>query len=233
LLAKIFVYKITAVLYPYHQDIHRQNERSKCMKTDAHCERLGYMSAPSDIPLLVKRAQEGNTEAFATLVQRFEHEIYIYLAGHLRDRDEARDVTQQVFLKAWLSLATLKEAKCFRIWLYKIARNLTYDHWRKKRCISLSWEELTTKNVVFDMPGPEARTERTELVKLALTRLSPKLRQCLLLHAVGGFSPNEIARTAGIKEGSVGTYISMARRQLRSIYHHLENEDVVEEPICL
>lgn len=52
------------------------------------------MSAPSDIPLLVRRAQEGNAEAFATLVQRFEHEIYIYLAGHLRDCDEARDATQ-------------------------------------------------------------------------------------------------------------------------------------------
>jgi DNA-directed RNA polymerase specialized sigma24 family protein len=55
----------------------------------------------------------------------------------------------------------------------------------------------------------------------------------LLLHAVGGFSAYEIARKADINEGSVGTYISMARKQLRSIYHHLENEIVVEEPICV
>ena len=191
------------------------------------------MSAPSDIPLLVRQAQEGNAEAFATLVQRFEHELYIYLACHLRDRDEARDLTQQVYLKAWLNLATLKEPGCFRIWLYSIARNLIKDHWRKKRFISQSWEELTTKDVVFDMPGPEDGTERAELIKLALTRLSPKLRQCLLLHTVGGFSAYEIARKADINEGSVGTYISMARKQLRSIYHHLENEIVVEEPICV
>lgn len=189
------------------------------------------MLAPSDIPHLVKHAQKGDSEAFANLVQHFQREIYIYLANHLKDREDAHDLTQQVFLKAWLNLATLQETACFKLWLYKIARNLTYDHCRKRKVISLSWEELPTKDLIFNIPGPEDKAERAELIKQALTRLPPKLRKCLLLYAVSGFSPNEIARTVGINEASVGTYISLARQQLRSIYHHLENEQVIEEPM--
>lgn len=189
------------------------------------------MSAPPDLPQLVRCAQEGDSEAFAHLVRHFQREIYIYLANHLKDREDAHDLTQQVFLKAWLNLATLKETACFKLWLYKIARNLTTDHCRKRKVISLSWEELPTEEVIFKIPGPEDAAERAELIKQALTRLPAKLRLCLLLYAVGGCSAYEIARTVGIKEASVGTYISMARQQLRSIYHHLENEHVIEEPM--
>jgi len=186
------------------------------------------MLAPPDIPQLISCAQKGDSEAFATLVQHFQREIYIYLANHLIDREDAHDLTQQVFLKAWLSLATLKENTCFKRWLYKIARNVTYDHFRKRKLIALSWEELPTKDVIFNVPGPEDGAERAELIKQALTKLPPKLRICLLLYAVKGFSSHEIARTVGIREASVGTYISLARQQLRSIYSHLEKEHMLE-----
>jgi DNA-directed RNA polymerase specialized sigma24 family protein len=88
---------------------------------------------------------------------------------------------------------------------------------------------LTAKDVTSDIPGPEDGAEIAELIKMALTRLPPKLRLCLLLYTLEGFSSSETARIAGIKEASVGTYISMARKQLRSIYHHLENENVIEK----
>jgi RNA polymerase sigma-70 factor (ECF subfamily) len=187
------------------------------------------MSAPSDTPQLVRDAQKGNSEAFTTLVQLFQKEIYTYTAKHVRDHEDAHDLTQQVFLKAWLNIKSLKKTTCFRIWLYRIAKNVINDHWRKKRIIALSWDDLTAKDMLSDIPGPEDGTERTELIKMALTRLPPKLRLCLLLYTLDGFSPSETARAVGIKEASVGTYISLARKQLRSIYHHLENENVIEK----
>ncbi len=191
------------------------------------------MSAPLDTPQLVRDAQKGNSEAFTALVQRFQKEIYIYTAKHVRDHEDAHDLTQQIFLKAWLNISNLKQTTCFRLWLYKIAKNVLNDYWRKKRVIALSWEDLTAKDVLSDIPGPEDGAERTELIKIALTRLPPKLRLCLLLYSLHGFSSSETARAVGIKEASVGTYISLARKQLRTIYHHLENENVIEKLISI
>jgi len=187
------------------------------------------MTTPLDIPQLVGDAQKGDSEAFTALVHRFQKEIYTYTAKHVRDHEDAHDLTQQVFLKAWLNITNLKETTCFRLWLYRIAKNVINDFWRKKRIIALSWEDLTAKDVTSDIPGPDDGTERTELIKMAMDRLSPKLRLCLLLYTLNGFSASETARAAGIKEASVGTYISLARRHFRSIYHHLENEHVIDK----
>lgn len=187
------------------------------------------MSAPLDTPQLVKDLQKGNSEAFTVLVERFQKEIYYYIAKQVRNHEDAHDLTQQVFLKAWLHITDLKETMCFRLWLYKIAQNMLKDNWRKKRIISLSWDDLTAKDIMPDIPGPENCAETREPIKLAMASLSPKLRLCLLLYTLNGCSPSETARAAGIKEASVGTYISMARKQFRSMYHHLENEDVFEK----
>ncbi len=187
------------------------------------------MSVPLDTPQLVKDLQKGNPEAFTALVQRFQNEIYYYMVKHVRDHEDAHDLTQQVFLKAWLHITDLKETTCFRFWLYKIAQNVLKDNWRKKKIIAVPWEDLTAKDVMPDIPGPEDCAETRELINLAMARLSPKLRLCLLLYTLNGFSPSETARAAGIKEASVGTYISLARRQFRLIYHHLENEHVIEK----
>ncbi|MGZ3622825.1 MAG: RNA polymerase sigma factor [Ktedonobacteraceae bacterium] len=191
------------------------------------------MSAPLDTPQLVKDLQKGDPEAFTALVQRFQKEIYCYMVKHIRDPEDAHDLTQQVFLKAWLHITDLKETTCFRYWLYKIAQNVLKDNWRRKKIISVSWENLTAKDVMPDIPGPEDCAETRELIKLTMARLSPKLRLCLLLYTLNGFSPSETARAIGIKEASVGTYISMARRQFRSMYHHLENEHVVEKHVSI
>ncbi len=187
------------------------------------------MATPLDTPQLVRKAQKGNSEAFTDLVRRFQKEIYIYIARHVSDYEDALDLTQQVLLKSWLHITDLKETTCFRFWLYKIAKNVLKDYWRKKRITSLSWEDLTTKDVTSDIPGPEDRAARIELINMALTRLPSKLRLCLLLYTLKGCSSSETARAVGIKEASVGTYISMARKQFRFIYSHLENENVIEK----
>ncbi len=187
------------------------------------------MLAPLDIPQLVNDAQKGNTEAFTDLVQHYQTELYTYIARQVRDHEDAHDLTQQVFLKAWLHITDLKEARCFRFWLYKISKNVLKDYWRKQRIIPLSWEDLKTKDLISDIPRLEDEAARTELITMALTRLPSKLRLCLLLYTLHGFSSLETARAVGIKEACVGTYISMARKKLRVIYHHLENENVIEK----
>ncbi|HEV2583825.1 MAG TPA: RNA polymerase sigma factor [Ktedonobacteraceae bacterium] len=173
--------------------------------------------------LPVKRAQEGDQEAFATLVEHFEHEIRSYLIVHLGDYDEANDAVQQVFLKAWLNLDSLHDMACFRFWLYAIVKHQVCDYWRKKRVRTQSWEDLELDNRLAGLPGPEDNAERAELIRLTLHTLSTKQRRCLVLQNEG-FTPDEIAPIVGISSASVYTYLCAARRQFRATYRQLEDE---------
>ncbi|MEO8971193.1 MAG: RNA polymerase sigma factor [Ktedonobacteraceae bacterium] len=179
-----------------------------------------------DTVLLVKRAQAGDVESFAMLVQNHQHEICGYLTGLLGNREDGCDFTQQVFFKAWLNIGTLKNPVCFTAWLRQIARNLIYDYWRGrgKKVLYVSWEDLAENSTAESADGPEDSIAEAELVKLALAELPLKLRRCLLLEAVNGFSHDEIAERVGIGEASVGTYISSARKQFRIIYRRLQSE---------
>ena len=188
------------------------------------------LASQNDTILLVKRTQAGDVESFAMLVQSHQHEICRYLAGLLGNREDAFDFAQQVFIKAWLNIGTLKNPSCFTAWLRQIARNLIYDYWRgkSKKVHYVSWEHLAENNAVEGADGPEDSIAEAELVKMALAELSFKLRQCLLLGVVYGFSHDEIAERLGIGEASVGTYISSARKQFRVIYRRLQSEQVNE-----
>jgi RNA polymerase sigma-70 factor, ECF subfamily len=187
----------------------------------------------ADVPLLVQRAQAGSIEAFDMLVKRHEGGVYRYLMHLLRNHEDANDYVQQVFLKAWLNLASLKNVACFKVWLYSIARNLMRDYWRAKKPSSLSWEELLGYSVDLSTPGPEERAAEVELMHLALTELAPKMRYCLVLRVVCGYYPCEIAFMVGIKVTSVGTYISLARKQLRVIFKRLRSEQASYEQIVV
>ena len=188
------------------------------------------LASQNDTILLVKRAQAGDVESFALLVQDHQREICGYLAGLLRNREDTCDFAQQVFIKAWLNIGTLKNPSCFSSWLRQIARNLIYDYWRGKsrKVLYVSWEYLAENNAVEGIDGPENSIAESELVKLALAELSSKLRQCLVLEIVYGFSHDEIAKKVGIGEASVGTYISSARKQFRTIYRRLQSEQEID-----
>jgi|SRR5579872_787191 len=185
------------------------------------------VASQNDTIDLVKRAQAGDVESFALLFQNHQREICGYLTVLLGNREDAYDFAQQVFFKAWLNIATLKSPACFTAWLRQIAKHLTYDHWRGRKVLYVSWEDLEGNNTIEDTDGPEERIVEAELVKLALAELSPKLRQCLLLGVVNGFSHHEIAEKVGIGERSVGTYISSARKEFRVIYQRLQHESDV------
>ncbi len=185
------------------------------------------MFAPAeytDIPFLVKQAQQGNSEAFEMLFAHFERDILGYLYCHLHNREDADDISLLVFLKAWHNLGTLQDAACFKPWLHSITRRLLCDHWRKKRLIFQSWESLVFIDETLEIAGPEESAVTGELIGLTLRSMTPKLRQCLLLHDVGGYAPSEIAEKVHICEASVSTYVSAARKSFREIYRQLKDE---------
>lgn len=183
------------------------------------------MMGDADVPLLAERAQAGSIEAFDVLVRLYEDSIFRYLVRSLGNREDALDYQQQVFMKVWLNLASLQNMAYFTTWLFSIARNLVRDYWRAKKVSCLYLEELIVDTVELSTRGPEEGIADIELMRLALAELSPKMRSCLLLRVVWGYLPREIACMVGITATSVGTYISMARRQLPVIFKRLTSEE--------
>jgi len=82
---------------------------------------------------LVERAQAGEQAAFATLVETYGDRVYSYLARMLSDREEAQDLAQETFVRAWESMGRFRGGASFGTWLYRIATNLAIDALRRKR----------------------------------------------------------------------------------------------------
>jgi RNA polymerase sigma-70 factor, ECF subfamily len=164
-------------------------------------------------------------EFFETLFLRYKDKILSYQFGLVRDIEDARDLTQKTFMRAWEKLSTLQDESRFLPWLYTIARNVAYDYWRSKKKVQLyPWETLTEQKSIMSIQGPEVVVEVAELVRLALEAMTPKYRTCLLLYTVYGFSKQEIGEMVGISNESVTTYLCYARSQFRQAYLRLRRK---------
>jgi RNA polymerase sigma-70 factor, ECF subfamily len=137
------------------------------------------------------------------------------------DADDTDDLLQEAFLRVWKNLSHLKEASKFKSWLYAIAHNLAIDQKRREEKEKRRRILLGERDIVVSEPSPEERISEEELVERALKELPLKYRDCLLLQVVGGFSPLEVAEQLGISKGTVITYTSYARQQLRQAYSRL------------
>jgi RNA polymerase sigma-70 factor (ECF subfamily) len=152
--------------------------------------------------------------------------IFVYLHGLVGNSEVPHDLAQQTFLQAWLHLSQLREAARFKAWLYQIARRVATDYLRSelKGGYKLSWEQLEEDHFPRSDPGFETLLEEEDRLRQALATLPFKLRECLLLYTIGGFSLREIAAILDLGEQSVETYISKARKQLRTAWQHFERD---------
>lgn len=173
---------------------------------------------------LVLRAQSGDQLAFEVLYERYNDRICRYLSRMIGNDGVGCELTQEVFLKAWEALMSLRDASRFASWLYRIATNRAYNYQQHAKLLHLvSWEEYAmTEN--SSAAGPEEKFEETELLKLALSRVSPTYRPCLVLYVVEEYSQRQIAEVLHIKELNIGRYVSRGKEELRQIYRRLANE---------
>lgn len=181
---------------------------------------------PSDssVTAVVVQARAGDQAAFTALFHQYNAPLCRYLA-HLVGNDEvARDLAQETFFRAWQSLPTMRDEQRFAPWLYKIATNLARSYQRHARLVRwLPWAESVGEQARH-VPGPERQVVEAELVALAMARLTPKYRVCLLLQLEGGFSQREIAQLLHLTEKSVSVYVSRGRQQFLQAYQELEQE---------
>ncbi len=174
---------------------------------------------------LVARARAGEVDAFEALYRAHQGGIYTFLRGQVRDAEVAADLTQDTFVRAWESLARLREAGAFRGWLYQIARNLVLDEAKSGRVrlevpasVVSSEENPSVLERATEGDGPEERLASAELkeeVWRALESLPAAQREAVVMHHVEGMGTAEIAKVMGVRPGTVMSRLARAREALR------------------
>jgi RNA polymerase sigma-70 factor, ECF subfamily len=176
---------------------------------------------------VVNRAQCGDRAAFALLFEHYNPRICTYLTRLVGNDELGRDLAQDTFLAAWRALPNVRDELRFAPWLYRIATNMARSHLRRLRLIHwLPWSESEANSLLASAStaGPDAHAGEAERVALALKRLAPRCRTCLLLQIEGGFSQRDVADLLGISEKSVSAYVSRGREQFRQAYQLLDSE---------
>jgi RNA polymerase sigma-70 factor, ECF subfamily len=179
---------------------------------------------------LISRAKAGDQEAFATLVQRYQRQVYNLALRMLRDTDEASEATQEAFLAAWQHLRGFRQDARFATWLYRI----TYHHCLKvsesRRRDSVARSELSATTA--RMHSPEGRMsiesaliaerELRETVRDEIAHLPPKYRAVLVLRHLQELSYEEISDVMRVPIGTVKTQLFRARALLKERLEDLD-----------
>ena len=182
------------------------------------------VSTPDEC-ILVLRAQGGDQLAFEVLYERYNDRICRYMSRMIGNDGIGCELTQEVFLKAWEAIMSLRVPSSFASWLYRIATNRAYNYQQHAKLLHMiPWEEYAMKEETPSVAGPEEQVEEAELLKLALARVSPTYRPCLVLYVVEEYSQRQIAELLHMKEANIGRYVSRGKEELRQIYRRLENE---------
>jgi len=170
---------------------------------------------------LIQRCLTGDARACADLYQRWCGSVYRLAYGILRQEQDAEEVTQDVFVYAFKRLATYDPAKsAFRTWLYTIAISRSRNKLRRKWLPTLrveEWEEKETDEISADRPSEawaESQAER-ERVWAALGRLSPKLREAVVLRYFENLTYPEIGQILNCPMKTIQSRVRLAHKKLK------------------
>ena len=177
---------------------------------------------------MVVAVREGDTTAFRGLVEKYQGRVYSMVYGMVRNREDARDLTQEAFVKAYRNLQGFRLEASFYTWLYRIAMNLAIDHTRKRKRREVAGfdESVATKDAdggidaVHHGDSPSKALERKQLLRRimdGMQKLSDDQRQVILLREVEGLSYKEISEVMEIPEGTVMSRLFYARKKLQKI----------------
>ena len=181
---------------------------------------------------LVQRVKTGDQRAFKSLVERYQRKVYSIALGMLKDKEEARDVAQEAFIKVYKYLDHFKGDSSFYTWIYRITVNICIDVIRKRGSSKgehIEFDETIANDTAEANIGalgtrlgtnPQKsmlRKELAEKIQAALAEVPEKHRAILLLREVEGMSYEDLSRTLGIPKGTVMSRLFHARLKVQKI----------------
>jgi RNA polymerase sigma-70 factor, ECF subfamily len=172
---------------------------------------------------LIERSCKGDSEAFGVLVERYQHRVVGVALAVVHNQDDAIELAQETFIRAYENLSKFESRSSFSTWLYRIAANLAIDFWRREgRHVVLHGEDADTE--ISKLPTTQgdsfkeaSRSELSARLKQALEELTPEHRAVILLREVEGMSYDEISDVLQCPRGTVMSRLHYARTHLRKI----------------
>lgn len=181
---------------------------------------------PATEQALVERCRRQDGEAFAKVVDAYQNRVYGFVRRMVPNPEEAADIAQEVFIRAYQSFGRFDARSSLRTWLFRIAYNLCVDRARrlKRTPDEASLDVMGEDDAVYEVPDarwdPESLVlddEMRAVVERGLAEMSDKLRTVLLLHDKEDFAYDEIAQTLNLPIGTVKSRLFLARAHLQKV----------------
>lgn len=169
---------------------------------------------------LIERCRRRDLEAFRRIVSAYQTRVHGFVRRIVTDQDDAQDITQEVFIRAYQAMDRFDGRSSLRTWLFRIAHNLCIDSVRKnaRNVVEMTLDAVGSEDETFEVPderwNPESivMTEQIqECVERAISDMSEKLRTVLLLHDREQFEYEAIAQMVSIPVGTVKSRLFLAR----------------------
>jgi RNA polymerase sigma-70 factor (ECF subfamily) len=166
---------------------------------------------------LVARAKTGDVAAFETLVRRYRNDVYALAYHFVGNREDAWDISQETFAKAYGALKRFRREASFKAWLLRIAANQCKDFFKKRRIKTVSLDGRILRDAA---PGPAKQAEAEELgmaIRAALAALPDKQRRAFVLREFENMSYAEMAQVMACSTGTVMSRLHHARKKLQAM----------------
>lgn len=164
---------------------------------------------------LIRKAKKGEVGAFAQLVEIYEKEIITYCYYIIKDKEEAKDLAQEAFLKAFINLKSLRNEEDFKYWLLRIAKNGCFKKLSRMKIEKklISKEEEKSLSIVDEL----IKDDRRKKIMNALNKLDKKDKEIIILRDIQDYSYDEISKILKISMNLVKVRLYRARKNLKKI----------------
>ncbi len=174
-----------------------------------------------DDSYFIEKVKTGNSDSYKYLVEKHKNMIFTIVLRIVKNREEAEEIAQDAFIKAFQSINSFKGQSKFSTWLYKIAYNLSVSHTRKKKYEIINLDEnLLSDNIIFETYNEFSKIEETERNKIlndALNLLNSEDALIISLYYIEAYSVQEIEEITSLTKSNIKIKLYRARKQLFSI----------------
>lgn len=181
---------------------------------------------------LIARCQDGDSSAFGGLITLYRNKVFATIYNVTRNEEDAWDLSQEAFLKAWRHIDRFRGQSSFFTWLYRIAMNVTIDRLRRKKIEgAVEFDDAVGLTERIDpgstttprsTPSPIQNIQNSEIggqIETALEKLTPEHRMVIVLREIDGLSYEEIAEVTECTVGTVMSRLFYARKKLQTLLH--------------